>query len=79
MLHEGAKRDGAMLRIIDGEGSRAALGAVIETAEHALRLDSAYVRELASWAPSPGSIRRDGVPHTALFASGGEHLGISHG
>jgi nitroreductase len=68
VLHEGAKRDGAMLRIIDGEGSRAALAAVIETAEHALRLDSAYVRELASWAPSPGSIRRDGVPHTAYPA-----------
>jgi hypothetical protein len=68
VLHEGAKRDGAMLRIIDGEGSRAALGAVIETAEHAPRLDSANVRELASWAPSPGSIRRDGVPHTAYPA-----------
>jgi hypothetical protein len=54
-----------MLRIIDGEGGRAALAAVVETAEHALRLDSAYVRELARWASPPGSARRDGIPHTA--------------
>ena len=70
VLHEGAKRDGAMLRIIDGEGSRAVLAAVAETAERALRLDSSYVRELASWASPPGSSRRDGVPHTAYPARG---------
>ena len=68
MLQEGAERDGAMLRIIDGEGSRAALAAVVETAEHALRLDSAYVRELVRWASPPGTTRRDGVPHTAYPA-----------
>jgi hypothetical protein len=38
---------------------------VTETAEHALRLDSARARELARWAPPPGSPRRDGVPHSA--------------
>jgi len=64
-LQEGAERDGAMLRIIDGAGSRAALAAAVETAERALRLDSTRVRELASWASPPGSTRRDGVPHTA--------------
>jgi hypothetical protein len=68
VLDEGAKRDGAMLRIVDGEGRRAVLAAVVETAEHALRLDSAYARELASWASPPGSTRRDGVPHTAYPA-----------
>jgi hypothetical protein len=68
VLHKGAERDGAMLRIIGGEGSRAVLAAVADTAEHALRLDGAYVRELARWAPSPGSTRRDGVPHTAYPA-----------
>ena len=68
VLQAGAERDGAMLRVIDGEGSRAALAAVVETAEHALRLDGAYVRELASWAPPPGSTRRDGVPPTAYPA-----------
>jgi hypothetical protein len=68
VLHEGAKRDGAMLRIIDGAGSRAVLAAVVETGEHALRLDSAYAQELTSWASPPGSSRRDGVPHTAYPA-----------
>jgi nitroreductase len=67
-LEEGARRDGAMLRIAADEGSRAALAAVTETAEYALRADSMYVRELASWAPPPGSTRRDGVPHTAYPA-----------
>ena len=57
-----------MLRIIDDEGSRAVLAAVVETAERALRLDSGCVQELASWTSPPGSTRRDGVPHTAYPA-----------
>jgi nitroreductase len=68
VLRAGAERDGAALRVIDGEGNRAVLAAAAETAERALRLDSAYVRELASWASPPGSTRRDGVPHTAYPA-----------
>ena len=67
-LREGAGRDGAMLRIVAGEGNRAVLAAAVETAERALRLDGARVRELASWASPPGSTRRDGVPHTAYPA-----------
>ena len=67
-LQEGARRDGATLRIVTGEGNRAVLAAAVETAERALELDSTYVRELASWAPPPGSTRRDGVPHTAYPA-----------
>jgi len=77
VLHEGAGRAGAMLCIIDGEGSRAALAAAVGTAGHALRLDSAYVRERACWALSPGSVRRP--PANVLSAGGGGHLGISHG
>ena len=68
VLREGAARDGAALRIIGGAGSRAVLAAAVETAEHALRSDGTYARELAAWAPSPGSARRDGVPHTAYPA-----------
>ena len=49
-LREGAARDGAVLRIVTDEGNRAVLAAVVETAERALRRDSAHVRELASWA-----------------------------
>jgi nitroreductase len=67
-LQAGAERDRATLRIIADEGNRAVLAAVVETAERALRLDSAYVRELARWAPPPGSSRCDGVPHTAYPA-----------
>ena len=67
-LAEGARRDGAMLRVIADEARRAVLAAVTETAEQALRADSMYARELASWAPAPGSSRRDGVPHTAYPA-----------
>ena len=47
MLQQGAERDGAVLRVITGEGSRAALAAVVETAERAMRLDGGYVLELA--------------------------------
>src|SRR5499427_5532547 len=65
-----ARRDGAILRVITDEGSRAALAAVTGTAEHALRADGMYARELASWAPAPGSARHDGVPHTAYPARG---------
>src|SRR5262245_34858426 len=73
-LADGARRDGATLRVVGDEGHRAALAAVTETAEHALRADSMYARELASWAPAPGSTRRDGVPHTAYPAQPGRTL-----
>ena len=68
VLQAGAERDGPTLRIIDGEASRAVLAAAVETAERALHLDSVYIRELASWAPPPGSSRGDGVPPTAYPA-----------
>jgi hypothetical protein len=67
-LQAGAGRDGAVLRIVAGEGSRAALAAVVETAERAMRLDAAHVQELARWVSPPGSDRADGVPATAYPA-----------
>src|SRR5215472_4486880 len=67
-LREGAARDGAALRIVADDGQRAALAAVIETAERALRLDSERVQELVAWSPPPGSPRRDGVPATSYPA-----------
>jgi hypothetical protein len=67
-LREGAVRDGAALRIIADDGQRAALAAVIETAERALRLDSERVQELVSWTSPPGSPRPDGVPVTSYPA-----------
>jgi hypothetical protein len=67
-LQAGAERDGALLRIIASEGSRAALAAVAETAERAMRRDAAHVQELARWVSAPGSTRADGVPATAYPA-----------
>jgi hypothetical protein len=67
-LREGVARDGATLRIVADDGRRAALAAVIQRAERMLQLDGARIRELASWAPAPGSPRRDGVPATSYPA-----------
>jgi hypothetical protein len=60
-LRRGVARDGAALRVASDEGSRAALAAVVEMAERVQRCDSGYARELAAWAPPPGSIRLDGI------------------
>lgn len=61
-LRGSAQRDGAALRIVADDGRRAALAAVVAEAEHQLRLDGPRIRELARWAPAPGSARGDGVP-----------------
>lgn len=67
-LRQEATRDGAALRIMADAGRRATLAAAIQSAEHASQLDSERVRELAKWAPSPGSARTDGVPATSYPA-----------
>jgi len=67
-LRQGAARYRAMLRIVADDGRRAALAAAVEAAERAQRLDSQRVRELARWAPAPGSARADGVPPTSYPA-----------
>jgi hypothetical protein len=67
-LREGAARYGAMLRIVADDGRRAALAAVIQTAERAQQLDSAYAAEMTRWVSPPGSTRTDGVPTTSYPA-----------
>jgi hypothetical protein len=67
-LRTAAAREGAALRIVANDGRRAALAAAVETAERHLRLVDERVRELARWAPAPGSGRRDGVPATSYPA-----------
>jgi hypothetical protein len=67
-LRESAARYGAMLRIVADDGRRAALAAAAATAQCAQRLADERVRELARWAPAPGSGRLDGVPPTAYPA-----------
>jgi hypothetical protein len=71
-LRESATRDGAMLRIVADDGRRAALAAAVETAERAQRLDGERIRELARWAPAPGSTRTDGVA-PASYPARAEH------
>jgi hypothetical protein len=67
-LREGAAREGAALRIVADDGHRAALAAVVQSAEQQLRLDGERLRELARWTPAPGSSCRDGVPATSYPA-----------
>jgi hypothetical protein len=71
-LREGAARYGAMLRIVADDGRRAALAAAVQEGERAHRLDGERARELARWAPAPGSARADGVPPTS-YPAGAEH------
>jgi hypothetical protein len=71
-LREGAARYGAMLRIVADDGRRAALAAAVAEAEGAERLDSERVRELARWAPAPGTAATDGVP-PASYPARDEH------
>ncbi len=65
VLQRDAARDGARLRIMPDDASRAVLAAAVQAGDEALRLNSDYVRELAAWVPRPGSMRRDGVPDTS--------------
>ncbi len=68
VLRMGAIRDGAALRVASDDGSRAALADVVQTADLVQHLDGAYLRELADWAPPPGSMRTDGVSPSAYPA-----------
>jgi nitroreductase len=61
-------KEGASLLILGDEEGRNALAGVVEAGEYATRANSARARELAKWAPRPGSARRDGVPATAYPA-----------
>ena len=67
-LRTGAAQEGAALRILADDGRRALLAAAVETAERHQRQTGQTVRELARWAPAPGSARRDGVPATSYPA-----------
>jgi hypothetical protein len=67
-LMDEAFKENASLFILGDEGPRNALAAVVEAGEYAVRANSARARELAKWAPGPGSARRDGVPATAYPA-----------
>jgi hypothetical protein len=67
-LREDGRREGTRLRVATDDGSRAAVAAVVEMAESVQRKDGQYVRELAAWAPPPGSARPDGVSPLAYPA-----------
>jgi nitroreductase len=68
-LPEQAAKEHAALTLMTEDRLRAAaVAAVVEAGDYALRLDGARSKEEAQWAPGPGSRRRDGVPPTAYPA-----------
>ena len=62
------EKEGAKLLFLNDEARQSALAGVVEAGEYATRANSARARELAKWAPGPGSARQDGVPATAYPA-----------
>jgi hypothetical protein len=67
-LRAEAAREQATLRLMGDDARKHTLSAVVESADWALRLDPARVREQSKWAPPPRSPRRDGVPATSYPA-----------
>jgi nitroreductase len=67
-LMDEAFKEGSRLIILGDEAQRNALAGIVEAGEYATRANSARARELAKWAPRPGSARRDGIPATAYPA-----------
>jgi hypothetical protein len=68
-LPDQAARENAALTLLAEDRLRAAaVAAVVEAGDCALRLDGGRASEEARWAPGPGSLRRDGVPATAYPA-----------
>jgi len=67
-LREEAASEGAMLRLVADDDQRAALAAVVQAGEHALRLDGKRAAEQADWVVSPDSMRCDGIPPAAYPA-----------
>jgi nitroreductase len=68
-LREEAAREGATLVLVPDDRQRmAAIAAIVEAGDYALRTDNTRAREEAHWAPGPGSHRQDGVPPTAYPA-----------
>jgi hypothetical protein len=71
-LPEQAAKENATLSLLRQDRQRAAaVAAVVEAGDYALRLSSQRAEEEARWAPGPGSQRRDGVPPTAYPAHPG--------
>ena len=68
-LPEQAAKEMAALTLMTEDRLRAAaVAAVVEAGDYALRLDGARSKEEAHWAPGPGSRLQDGVPPTAYPA-----------
>lgn len=72
-LPQQAAKEGAALSLLTGDRQQArqraaAVAAVVEAGDYALRINSERAKEEARWAPGPGSHRQDGVPPTAYPA-----------
>ncbi|WP_067469855.1 Acg family FMN-binding oxidoreductase [Actinomadura macra] len=60
--HEAEREGGRLIQAVDAH-VKGALAALTGAAEHIQRRTPAYATEIARWAPSPGTRRRDGVQH----------------
>ena len=67
-LRSEAVRENATLQILGDQAQQTALAAIVEAGNFAIRHEAARAKEQATWAPGPGSRRRDGVPVTAYPA-----------
>jgi hypothetical protein len=65
---QAAKEMAALTLMTDDRQRAAAVAAVVEAGDYALRLDGARSKEEARWAPGPGSRRQDGVAPAAYPA-----------
>ncbi|MFC4907030.1 hypothetical protein [Actinomadura gamaensis] len=61
-----AEAEGARIVLAAESHVKAALAGLTQAADHLERRTPAYLREIARWAPRPGSTRRDGV-HAAAY------------
>ncbi|WP_067461211.1 Acg family FMN-binding oxidoreductase [Actinomadura macra] len=61
---EAEREGGRLIQAVDAHVA-GALAALTDAAEHIQRRTPAYASEVARWAPSPGTRRKDGVQHAA--------------
>lgn len=65
LLHQAATEEGGHLIYIYDPGQRRRVLQLARAAQRAQAADERVAAELATWTPSPGSARRDGVPASA--------------
>lgn len=65
VLQRAADEEGAQLMYVADPGQRRRVLQLARAAERAMQSDPRVAAEIATWTPTPGTARRDGVPATA--------------